>query len=295
MQNNQPDHSISNLLAHLAEAYNRWHCTKDDQEGWKERHRAVQLALGAFLEWAYSKDIPDEHLQLIVGLASDLEDLNSGKQPKLMTRALRQKLGRPPLTTGRAARLAIICAAVAILSRNQPQKLIGDIEKEVARTAMMAAEIVGGVWFGSVALIADGLHMSTHAGGTTQGGKTVGPLDLKEMQIILSKISDPRNLQVWKVGFKGWERAGDVPELAEFIHEPPPLPQEPPRLPPRTHRTSQGIWRSAAAISVCVAVAGAHSGPYTAFAALLIAVPLDWATRRRRQFVQRLRRTSSIG
>jgi cation diffusion facilitator family transporter len=31
-------------------------------------------------------------------------------------------------------------------------------------TAMMVAEIVGGLWFGSVALIADGLHMSTHAG-----------------------------------------------------------------------------------------------------------------------------------
>jgi cation diffusion facilitator family transporter len=31
-------------------------------------------------------------------------------------------------------------------------------------TAMMAVEIVGGLWFGSVALIADGLHMSTHAG-----------------------------------------------------------------------------------------------------------------------------------
>jgi cation diffusion facilitator family transporter len=30
--------------------------------------------------------------------------------------------------------------------------------------AMMAAEIVGGLWSGSVALIADGLHMSTHAG-----------------------------------------------------------------------------------------------------------------------------------
>ena len=30
--------------------------------------------------------------------------------------------------------------------------------------AMMVAEIVGGIWFGSVALIADGLHMSTHAG-----------------------------------------------------------------------------------------------------------------------------------
>jgi cation diffusion facilitator family transporter len=30
--------------------------------------------------------------------------------------------------------------------------------------AMMVAEIAGGLWFGSVALIADGLHMSTHAG-----------------------------------------------------------------------------------------------------------------------------------
>jgi cation diffusion facilitator family transporter len=31
-------------------------------------------------------------------------------------------------------------------------------------TAMMVIEIIGGFWFGSVALIADGLHMSTHAG-----------------------------------------------------------------------------------------------------------------------------------
>ena len=30
--------------------------------------------------------------------------------------------------------------------------------------AMMAVEIAGGYWFGSIALIADGLHMSTHAG-----------------------------------------------------------------------------------------------------------------------------------
>jgi hypothetical protein len=30
--------------------------------------------------------------------------------------------------------------------------------------AMMLAEIVGGLWFGSVALIADGFHMLTHAG-----------------------------------------------------------------------------------------------------------------------------------
>src|SRR6201988_3916617 len=31
-------------------------------------------------------------------------------------------------------------------------------------TAMMVAEIIGGALFGSLALIADGLHMSTHAG-----------------------------------------------------------------------------------------------------------------------------------
>jgi len=30
--------------------------------------------------------------------------------------------------------------------------------------AMMVVEIAGDLWFGSVALIADGLHMSTHAG-----------------------------------------------------------------------------------------------------------------------------------
>ena len=30
--------------------------------------------------------------------------------------------------------------------------------------AMMIAEIVGGLWFGYIALVADGLHMSTHAG-----------------------------------------------------------------------------------------------------------------------------------
>ena len=30
-------------------------------------------------------------------------------------------------------------------------------------TAMMVAEIAGGILFGSIALVADGLHMSTHA------------------------------------------------------------------------------------------------------------------------------------
>ncbi len=44
----------------------------------------------------------------------------------------------------------------------------GEAERNVWATvaltlAMMAVEIGGGLWFGSVALIADGFHMSTHA------------------------------------------------------------------------------------------------------------------------------------
>ncbi|HQT46538.1 MAG: cation transporter [Acidocella sp. 20-63-7] len=31
-------------------------------------------------------------------------------------------------------------------------------------SAMMILEIIGGIWFGSIALVADGMHMSTHAG-----------------------------------------------------------------------------------------------------------------------------------
>src|ERR1700731_3423080 len=50
--------------------------------------------------------------------------------------------------------------------------LAADHERSERRTwaviilcgAMMGAEIVGGILFGSIALVADGLHMSTHAG-----------------------------------------------------------------------------------------------------------------------------------
>jgi cation diffusion facilitator family transporter len=37
-------------------------------------------------------------------------------------------------------------------------------------TVMMIAEIVGGTWFGSMALVADGWHMSTHAGALAIAG-----------------------------------------------------------------------------------------------------------------------------
>jgi hypothetical protein len=45
------------------------------------------------------------------------------------------------------------------------------------------------------------------------------------MREIVSSVSDPRNLLVWKAGFKEWKHVEDVPELAELICKPPPLPK----------------------------------------------------------------------
>jgi hypothetical protein len=67
--------------------------------------------------------------------------------------------------------------------------------------------------------------MNSNGWHYAEGEKTFGPVDLKELQVVLSRISNPCNLLVWKVGFKDWERSGNVPELAEFIDKPPPLPQ----------------------------------------------------------------------
>ena len=64
-------------------------------------------------------------------------------------------------------------------------------------------------------------------------------MDLKELQVVFSRISDPRNLLVWKAGFKDWERAGNVPELAQFIDKPPPLPQT------SQPRKKFRLWRAA--------------------------------------------------
>jgi hypothetical protein len=54
--------------------------------------------------------------------------------------------------------------------------------------------------------------------------KTFEPLDLKQMQAVLSKVADPRNVLVWKTGLQNWERAKNVREIAALIS--PPLPKE---------------------------------------------------------------------
>jgi hypothetical protein len=72
-----------------------------------------------------------------------------------------------------------------------------------------------------------------------EGQKTFGPVDLKQLQAVFSRISDPRNLLVWKIGFEGWQRAGNVPELAEFFLKPPPLPLT------SQPRKKSSLWRTA--------------------------------------------------
>jgi hypothetical protein len=72
-----------------------------------------------------------------------------------------------------------------------------------------------------------------------EGGKTFGPVDLKDLEVVFSRLSDPRNLLVWKAGFEGWQQAGSVPELAQFIDKPPPLPQT------SQPRRKYSLWRAA--------------------------------------------------
>jgi uncharacterized protein DUF4339 len=134
--------------------------------------------------------------------------------------------------------------------------------------------------------MSDGWHY-VHA------GQTIGPLDLKQMQTVLSQISDPRNLLVWKAGLKDWQRAEVVPELAAVIQTPPPLPKM--NELPRGLNMPEGAWRDAVAISLCIAMAGLTGGIFAALGMLPVAVALDWATRRRRDFARTIASTAHIG
>jgi hypothetical protein len=132
----------SRLLAQLAGAYDAWHYmkddkgeripTRDDQEGLNQRRHAVQLAVGAIVEWAHAEgDIPSEHLILFAKLVSNLQDLNRGRQPKLLKPAPREKRGNPGLSQEHAVRLGTACAAIDILSDNRADS-VENVEKEVA-------------------------------------------------------------------------------------------------------------------------------------------------------------------
>ncbi|OKO75937.1 hypothetical protein AC629_33380 [Bradyrhizobium sp. NAS80.1] len=54
----------------------------------------------------------------------------------------------------------------------------------------------------------------------------VGPTTLEALKTALARSSEPENVLVWRHGFTGWVRAGDVPELSPQTSRPPELPTD---------------------------------------------------------------------
>ena len=125
------------LQAKLAEASSIWTAAKGDDDGIRQRRDADMMALKAVIDWARAElDIPAKHLEPLVSLAADLDDLNSGKLPTLMKRMAGRRAGNPGASTDRLMSLAIACAAVDVLSGGQNRE-ITEIEREVARVIGM--------------------------------------------------------------------------------------------------------------------------------------------------------------
>ncbi len=64
-----------------------------------------------------------------------------------------------------------------------------------------------------------------------EGNISVGPLSLPDIAAILSRVSDARNVLVWREGFASWIEAEHVADLAPFVLKPPAPPVSPPRWP----------------------------------------------------------------
>ncbi len=54
-----------------------------------------------------------------------------------------------------------------------------------------------------------------------EGEKSVGPLSLSDMTFILSRVSDGRNVFVWREGFSSWIKAESVPDLIPYVIKSP--------------------------------------------------------------------------
>jgi hypothetical protein len=127
------------LREQLAQAYNIWRSARDDDEGWKKRRKAAQLAVGAMIECASAETevaiargvyaaegIPAEHLRPLVEIVVALGDLNSKKRPypELLKRPVGVS-GNPGLGTADTAGFAAACAAADVLSEQQVARALG--------------------------------------------------------------------------------------------------------------------------------------------------------------------------
>lgn len=88
-----------------------------------------------------------------------------------------------------------------------------------------------------------------------EGGKTVGPVDLRGLETVLSRAPDPRSVLVWKPGFKDWKLAEDVEELAALISTPPP-PISAKVEPPKHLQLAKWSWaRNGVIIGIIIVLA----------------------------------------
>jgi predicted RNA-binding protein with TRAM domain len=55
--------------------------------------------------------------------------------------------------------------------------------------------------------------------------QAVGPFALRDLKAGFAKIPDWQNVRVWRDGFDGWQRAGDIEEFAAPASAPGPAPQ----------------------------------------------------------------------
>src|SRR5262245_6043439 len=56
-------------------------------------------------------------------------------------------------------------------------------------------------------------------------GEAVGPFPLADLKAGLAKLPDWKDVRVWRDGFDGWLKAGDVRELADAAAAPVAAPQ----------------------------------------------------------------------
>jgi hypothetical protein len=64
-----------------------------------------------------------------------------------------------------------------------------------------------------------------------EGAEQIGPLSLSDVRAALSRILDASGVLIWRYGFSDWQLAKNVPELADIVIKPPPLPSNPPPVP----------------------------------------------------------------
>ena len=84
-----------------------------------------------------------------------------------------------------------------------------------------------------------------------EGNKSVGPVSLADLTAILSRVSNAKDVLVWREGLSNWEKAQNVRELVSVVVRPPPI-----NLP--TSHSGANVGKSQKSTEPLLAVDSAH-------------------------------------